>query len=97
MRFCVQREGAAHLRDRLTLLIQLYSRNCDYLMVKSTSLRHNLSVRKFAEGGSLFVSRCERKFRYSRSLPSVGGVGESVLKAAYQRILLRWSASRSVC
>jgi hypothetical protein len=37
MRFCVQREGAAHLRDRLTLRywFGLYTRNYDYLIVNA--------------------------------------------------------------
>ena len=30
---CMQREGAAHVRDRLTLLVEPYSRTYDYLII----------------------------------------------------------------
>jgi hypothetical protein len=49
MWFCVQREGAAHLRDRLTLLVRLYSRNCDYLMFRISLLRHTFQSGKVAD------------------------------------------------
>ena len=56
MRLCVQREGAAHLRDRLTLryLARLYARNCDYLIINAVSLRHCFQSGRVAEAGSHF-------------------------------------------
>ena len=43
MRFCVQREGAAHLRDRLTLRLlrnQHTAATTDQLMVITATVRH---------------------------------------------------------
>ena len=70
MRFCVQREGAAHLRDRLTLLVRLYSRNCDYLMVRISLLRHIFQSGKVAGSGSY-------SFPDSQKIQMFGFVGES--------------------
>ena len=43
MRFCVQREGAAHLRDRLALRLlrnQYTAATADQLMVITATVRH---------------------------------------------------------
>jgi hypothetical protein len=45
MRFCVQREGAAHLRDRLTLRLlpnQHTAATADQLMVITATVRHTI-------------------------------------------------------
>jgi hypothetical protein len=45
MRLCVQREGAAHLRDRLTLRLlgsQHTAATADYLMVIVTTICHTI-------------------------------------------------------
>ena len=45
MRFCVQREGAAHLRDRLTLRLlrnQHTAATADQLMVITATVRHSI-------------------------------------------------------
>ena len=45
MRFCVQREGAAHLRDRLTLRLlrnKHTAATADQLMVITTTIRQTI-------------------------------------------------------
>ena len=45
MRFCVQREGAAHLRDRLTLRLlrnKHTAATADQLMVITATVRHTI-------------------------------------------------------
>jgi len=52
---CAEKRGRTPARSiDAALLLSPYTRNCDYLIINAVSLRHYLSVGKFADAGKLY-------------------------------------------
>ena len=73
---CAERRGRTPARSiDAALLARLYTHNCDYLMINAVSLRHYLSIREALPMVAVSYPDAKEKFRYSRSLQSVGAGG----------------------